>query len=154
MAADNLFNQDEINALREGQTVSKSLQDTSQGLMQHQASIVSDSSPDVSGWSQGSTPDIQSVKPHVSQPNITAPDGSVIERKKVTGPSKGFAEALGREEIIRRANEETRHMEEAAELRKRRPDVMADRIAYLERQLKKLTTKVNRLTKEEQKDEQ
>ena len=147
MSVDSYFSEDEIQAMKAGQPVAKSYEDTPKGVVQRQPSIgTSTSSAGVSEWS-GANPDIQRVTTQVSQPNLTTADGMAIPTQRVSGPSKGFAEALGQAEMERRAEEEKRNREEREELRKRSPGAMNDRISYLERQVKKLTTKLNKLEK-------
>ena len=147
MSVENLFTPEEIDRLRSGETLGKNLESTSEGVVQRQPSIgTSTSSAGVSEWS-GANPDIQRVTTQVSQPNLTTADGMAIPTQRVSGPSKGFAMALGQAEMERRAEEEKRNREEREELRKRSPGAMNDRISYLERQVKKLTTKLNKLEK-------
>ena len=73
--------------------------------------------------------------------------GHVQGKERISGPSPGLAGRLAEGDAKLRAAAAAQKAEEEAHLHMADPTNLNNRISYLERQLKKLTTEVNKLKK-------
>ena len=96
-----------------------------------------------------SSVDISNPQRKGIRPNIPGSSHDPTEGR-ISKPSSGLAGRLAEGDAKRRALEEARRVEREALLRETDPLALAKQVAYLTRQLKKLTTEVNKLKKESQ----